>query len=246
MGRMIPSARGVLQGSLQGSTQDRLFAVPGGWQECRLELCGVPLRLTIPADPDRVLDSQVEAMHQGTLPDEAWPDPYWAALWSAATPTAEAVLRATWPPGTRVLELGCGAGLVGLAALVRGCRVTFSDSAPQATCLALENARQNGFPEAQAQLIDWYDPPAASYDVILASDVLYHCGSHGAILRTIDRLLTPDGICWIGDPGRYAAQAFHHAAAERFRVALRDRAGQELGVPSVGEFQLFVLRRGDR
>jgi len=227
------------------SAEDRLFELPGGWKDCPLDLGGVPLRLTIPADPNRVLDAQVAAMQAGDTADGALPDPYWAALWSAATPTAEAVLQADWPLGTQVLELGCGVGLVGLAALARGWSVTFSDYTPQATSVALENARQNGFSQAQSLLIDWHDPPSASYDVILASDVLYNRESHGFILRAIERLMSPAGVCWIGDPGRFVAREFFQAATDRYHVQLRDRHGHEFGVPHVGEFQLFVLRRRD-
>lgn len=227
-----------------------LFDIPGGWRDCELDICGVRLRLTIPADPDRVLDAQVEEMQAQiaetpTHADVGVPDPYWAALWSAATPTAEAVMDAPWPADTRILELGCGVGLVGLAALARGWRVTFSDYTPQALSVALHNARQNGYPHAESMVIDWHDPPVLSYDVLLASDVLYQRQSHGPLLRTIDRLLSPRGVCWIGDPGRYVARDFLHAADERFHVQLRDRDGRTFGVPHVGQFQLLVLWRRD-
>ncbi len=222
----------------------RLFEIPGGWKDCQLDFAGVQLRLTIPADPADVLDAQVAALQaRGAAEGAEPPDPYWAALWSAATPTAEAVLQAHWPPDTAVLELGCGVGLVGLAALVRGWHVTFSDYSPQAIRVALENARQNGFAQAESLLIDWHDPPSASYGVILASDVLYTCENHAPLLRTIERLMSPDGVCWIGDPGRLMAREFFQAATDRFHVQLRDRDGHGFGVPHVGEFQLLVLRR---
>jgi predicted nicotinamide N-methyase len=222
----------------------RLFEIPGGWRELTVEVCGAALRLTIPADPDSILDSHIAALAaSGSANDDELPDPYWATLWSAATPTAEAVMRAPWPSHTTVLELGCGVGLAGLAALVRGWQVTFSDCSPQAIELALENARQNGFPQAQGRLLDWRDPPTDTYDVLLASDVLYERQCHDGLLQTIDRLMAPQGLCWIGDPGRLVARRFFQAAGDRFHVQLRDRDGREFGVPHVGEFQLLVLRR---
>jgi ETFB lysine methyltransferase len=221
-----------------------LFDIPGGWRECELDIRGVRLRLTIPADPNRVLDAQVEAMQAGNADTDAeLPDPYWAALWSAATPTAEAVMEAAWPPGTRILELGCGVGLAGLAALARGWRVTFSDYTSQALRMALHNARQNGYLQAKSLVLDWHNPPAASYDVILASDVLYQRQSHAPLLHAIDRLLAPRGVCWIGDPGRYIVADFVRAAVDRYHVQLRDREGRTVDVPRVGRFQLVVLRR---
>ena len=104
----------------------RLFEIPGGWKDCQLDFAGVQLRLTIPADPADVLDCEVVALQaRGAAEGAEPPDPYWATLWSAATPTAEAVLQAHWPPDTSVLELGCGVGLVGLAG---SCAVGMSPS----------------------------------------------------------------------------------------------------------------------
>ena len=68
-------------------------------------------------------------------------------------------LQADWPPGTTVLELGCGVGLVGWR---RSSAVATSRSPitrRRRLRIALENARQNGFPQAQSLLIDWHDPP---------------------------------------------------------------------------------------
>ena len=224
------------------TSRGRLFDIPGGWQDCQVEVGRVRLRLTMPADPERLLDAQVPAMAAGDAADAELPDPYWATLWSAAAPTAAAVLQADWPPGTRVLELGCGIGLVGLAALVRGCDVTFSDYMSQAICIALENARQNGFPQARSLLLDWHDPPQATFDVLLASDVLYNLANHEPLLRAVEGLMSRDGVCWIGDPGRFVAREFLQAATDRFRVQLRDREGQTFYVPHAGEFQLLELR----
>ncbi len=112
-----------------------LFDVPGGWALRAITLAGRSFELILPADPDSVLESQLAADRSQAGEDRpaeadgATVDPYWAALWSAAIPTAEAVLRADWRCAERVLELGCGVGLVGLAALACGLQVTFSDCA---------------------------------------------------------------------------------------------------------------------
>ncbi|MFO7908104.1 MAG: methyltransferase domain-containing protein, partial [Pirellulaceae bacterium] len=170
-----------------------------------------------------------------------------AALWSSAAPTAEAVLRARWRGRERALEIGCGVGLVGLAALARGMQVTFSDHLPQAIQLALYNARRNGFSTAHGARLDWRDlpeaPPAQPYSVILASDILYHRGSHDPVLETVDRFLADDGVCWIGDPGRFNSREFLPAASRRFRVRLQDQEGNRVSVPRSAQYQMFVLQR---
>ena len=71
--------------------------------------------------------------------------PYWADLWPAARMLAKAILRETWTPGQRALEVGCGLGLPGIAALAMGLRVTFSDYDATALRFAADNARGQRF-----------------------------------------------------------------------------------------------------
>lgn len=52
------------------------------------------------------------------------------------------------PPGARVLDLGCGPGLVGLAALRRGAAVSLADVSAWAVEAARRTLAANGFPEA--------------------------------------------------------------------------------------------------
>jgi len=126
-------------------------------------------------------------------------------------------------------------------------RVTFSDHVAQAVELALKNARRNGFHDARGMELDWQHPPtldpAERYSVILASDILYNRANHDPILNMLDQLLAPDGVCWIGDPGRFNSREFLEAACQRYRVRLRDRDGNLFSVPHSGQFQMFVLRR---
>lgn len=224
------------------------FDVPGGWSMRMVDLAGRRFELLLPADPDRVLETQIE-IEQQDVADQQAADPYWAALWSSASPTAEAVLAADWTPRQAVLELGCGIGVVGLAALARGLCVTFSDHVAQAIDLALVNARRNGFHEARGVALDWHHPSLASsderYSIILASDVLYNRANHLPLLNTIDRFLAPGGVCWIGDPGRFNSREFLPVACDKFHVTLRDREGATFAVPVSGQFQIFVLQRAD-
>ena len=225
------------------------FDIPGGWMRRTVSIVDGSFDLVLPADPDCVLETLLDAAEsQGDDGAGVEPDPYWATLWSSATPTAEAVLLEDWRGDESVLEIGCGMGLVGLAALARGLQVTFSDYVPHAVQMALQNACRNGYPAARGLLLDWNRPSDAlanrRYSVILASDILYNCENHLAILNTIEQALAPDGVCWIGDPGRYHSRVFLQAASDRFRVRLCDREGDTFSVPLAGQYQMFVLRRG--
>src|SRR5437660_11567270 len=49
--------------------------------------------------------------------------PYWADLWPAARMLAKVIVRESWTPGIEALEVGCGLGLPGVAALSMGLKV---------------------------------------------------------------------------------------------------------------------------
>lgn len=220
------------------------FEVPGGWSRRLVQLGEQTFDMLLPTDPDYVLESHLE--NERREGPQAAQDPYWAALWSSCIPTAEMVLEEPWGGDEDAMELGCGAGLVGLAALARGLNVTFSDHEPYAIELALVNARRNGWGHARGEQLDWQAPAADSsrrYHVLLASDVLYHRANHIPLLESIECLLAADGVCWIGDPGRFHSGEFLQAAGKRFRVELLDRQRQSSSATRAGKFQLFVLRR---
>src|SRR4051812_25825489 len=97
--------------------------IPGGWTQRAFTLGGRSLSLTLPADPDAFLDDpEVHARH-----DRDGYMPYWSYLWPTSLETAAYVLQSTWTPGTEALEIGAGTGLTGLAGLLAGLDVTFSD-----------------------------------------------------------------------------------------------------------------------
>ena len=215
--------------------------IPGGWSEQEIALAGRMFRLLLPADPDRFLDELDESP---TAPQEL-SDPYWAKLWPAAYHLAEAMLAADFPPSSEILELGCGSGLAGLAALTRGYRVTFSDYVPMAVELALENAARNGL-EAQARgmVLDWRDPPPLEASVIIAADVLYERAKNPILVNLLEQILAPQGVAWFGDAGRSASGHFLELATARgFSVRLLDEHNRPVESPVVGRYQRFVVRR---
>lgn len=215
--------------------------LPGGWTQRMLHLGQHAFVLRVPADPDAVLEC-LEAAHPDARPH--YVDPYWARLWPAAEHLARAVIERPPAVGPRVLELGCGSGLVGIAALAAGRHVTFSDYVPLAVALALENAQSNGFPHAQGAVFDWRQPPPAEYDWIIGADLLYDRQNLMPLLALLDRMLAPAGQAWFGDAGRSPAAEFLQLAnAQGWSVALYDQADRAVLTPALGSYQRIVLRR---
>jgi predicted nicotinamide N-methyase len=198
--------------------------IPGGWKDEIVVVGGQRFHLQMPANPDAVF-SYLEAHPDAAA--ELGDDPYWTEVWPTAVRMAEDVVNAAWPPGLKAIELGCGIGLVGLAALARGMHVTLSDNSLFAVEIAVENARRNGFSAVEGLVLDWRTPPQRSYDVILASDVIYDVGLHRPLLATLQSLSHAGTEIWIGDCGRGASAAFLAEANQQWSVTTSDDGSAE-------------------
>jgi predicted nicotinamide N-methyase len=142
--------------------------------------------------------------------------PYWVDLWPAARMLAKWIVRQRWPEGIQALEVGCGLGLPGVAALSMGLRVTFSDCDSSALKFASRNARLNGFTAFDTLHMDWSHPPqGVLYPILLASDLLYEERNVAPLVALIDRLLTDDGICLLTDADRVPSETLRRLLSER-------------------------------
>lgn len=221
--------------TLRGYTVQR-FQVPVGTR------C---FTLLAPCEPERLLDDPRVAARFAE--DEYMP--YWATLWPAALVLADAV--ADWPlvpPGAaapRVLELGCGLGLVGLVAAARGCDVLVSDYDDDALAFACASARENGLPEPAARRVDWrHTYPDLRPDRIVAADVLYEARHLEPIARFVAAHLAPGGEALVSDANRSTADCFAAVAAAaglRSAVEARTRPGLTADRPAAG--RVFRLAR---
>lgn len=220
------------------SAFESLPPIAGGWatKDYRVGTCS--LTLTLPAQPDALLDDpEVLAAHEidGYMP-------YWGYLWPTSLETAAALLREAWPPNTTFLELGAGIGVSGLAALSAGLPVTFSDYDQQAVRLALFNARQNGFAAARGLMLDWRNPGREKFSLIVGCDVIYEVRNHAPILDVLEAMLDPNGVCWITDPGRHQADPFvQQAKARGFSVTLEQLAREPFPSRPAGVTHLWRL-----
>jgi predicted nicotinamide N-methyase len=215
--------------------------VPGGWSDREVWIGPFVFKLFTPTDPDELLS---HLQPPETASQAHFADPYWAKLWPAAPLLAEALVRNPPPKGTRVLELGCGSGLVGITALAVGLKVTFSDYVPLAVDLAIENAARNGFPNTAGMILDWKQPRAETFPLILAADVTYDRSNIDPLLDVLDRMLAPGGVAWFGDAGRGPAAEFLRRAMDRgWSVSLFDQTDRATIVPALGAYQRIVLSR---
>jgi predicted nicotinamide N-methyase len=136
--------------------------------------------------------------------------PYWADLWPSSLALAKEVFEnPLMIPGAKVLEIGCGLALPGIAAGMRGADVLLTDYLQEPLDFACRNWKLNLSSEPRSQILDWRNPdPGLSADLILASDVAYEKRSFDGLLNAFRTLLKPGGTILLSEPNRLMAKEF--------------------------------------
>lgn len=180
---------------------------------------GVPFELLRPRNADDLI-SEADYVADERLP-------YWADLWPSARALAAYILD-DHPCVGRMIELGCGLGLVTAAALRAGCDVLATDYYADALQFARLNAIHATGREPAVRHLDWSALPAAAdlgtFDLVVAADVLYEHRYSALVAKAIAHTLAPGGRALIADPGRIGAPAFfEQCQAMGLQVAATDR-----------------------
>jgi predicted nicotinamide N-methyase len=146
--------------------------------------------------------------------------PYWAECWPSSRVLAERVAREAGRK-RRALELGCGIGLVSLAAAQAGFRVLATDYYADALEFTLANAQRHGLRRVDTRRVDWRRLPddLGIFDVVAASDVLYEEPQVALIAATMAHALAPTGLGLLSDPGRRSLSALVEECDKRGMAA---------------------------
>ena len=170
--------------------------------------------------------------------------PYWADIWPSARALAEHIVGVR-PDSRRVLELGCGAGLVSVAAAMAGFDITATDYYEDALRFTALNVLVNTGVLIETRTADWRRFPhdIGRFDLVVASDVLYEREHATLVAAVIDRTLTGRGTALVADPGRLAAPDFVSECKERgMPAAILDRVPFEDGTQRQ-TIDLYEIRR---
>lgn len=183
-----------------------------GWplHETTIEVGAITLSLQL-IDQDYVIDRLVE--EDADLEQR---NPYFGLVWPSAIVLARQIEARTDLAGKRVLDIGCGPGLLGIVAARKGAHVTFLDLMPEGVALAKSNAARCGVDGAFV-CADIRDESRirGRFDLLIASDVLYERPLVAALLDALDQRLTPNGIALFSDPTRPTAHGFAHEVKHR-------------------------------
>lgn len=175
------------------------------------------------------LEDLVDA--QALLRDEHPPEPpYWAHLWTGSRVLAGLVANDIECRGRRAIDLGCGLGVAGVAAALRGARTVLVDHVLEAVRFAQENARLNACP-ADAAVIDLLRPGLRGrFDLGLAADVTYDPALQQALADFVRDHLAPGGALWCVESVRTTDRGFFEACRARgLAIETRELPTQEEG-----------------
>ncbi len=135
-------------------------------------------------------------------------------------------------PGQKILELGCGCGLVGLllaARLKDAAEFVLVDSNARAVDCARRGAELNGFHGLRVELADVFEPEAGSFDVVLGNPPYYaQRRIADYFIEVAARALRPGGELFLVT--KHGDEIEQLAAALQFQTETLHRRGYDISV----------------
>ena len=171
------------------------------------------MTVTRPVDTDALLDRAADDPEQNL--------PYWAELWpSGIALAAEILADPAMVANLDVLELGSGLGITAAVAVAAGAKLMATDYSAESLILTRLTSQRWCGAEPETLQINWRSPDTdllnghpAGYPVVLAADVLYERRDIDPLLELFDRVVAPDGVLWLAEPGRPPASIFLESAS---------------------------------
>ena len=190
-----------------------------------LALKGRHFRFFVPKSIDQFLD-----------PGDLFHDfPLWSKIWEASVILSDYLAGMRVDEEKRILEIGCGMGVVGVVASAFGHRVSMTEYNPDALNFARANARANlSADDAGIEIteLDWSKPRLEGvFDYIIGSEVIYKEKDYQSILKLFKTYLRPSGEIILAEGVRKTSMEFFRQMSELFDITaqkkiLRSRGGE--------------------
>jgi len=182
---------------------------------------------------------------EALLRDDTAEPPYWAHLWTGALTLAHYIEEHVDCLDLSVLDLGCGLGLTGIVAGLKGGHVTFADKESNALAFAVANARLNRCPSFDARVLDFtQDAPnvrddqgahgkvSQSFSLILGAEILYDRPTFPALVSFLRRHLASSGRAIFADARRTNTEEFYQQLTQaNLRWTREERQEREGTLP---------------
>lgn len=143
--------------------------------------------------------------------------------------------------GRRVLDVGCGDGVLACVMAARGAEVFGIDADPAMLAAARKRAADAGlrvtFLDGRLEHLPFADQ---AFDLVVAVTVLCFVGDAAGGIRELSRVLKPGGRLVIGELGRWSSWA----ALRRVRGWLGSKTWAAARFRTAGELQALVAQAG--
>jgi predicted nicotinamide N-methyase len=174
-----------------------------------------------------VRDLERHVDRERLLSDDGVEPPYWALVWAGARVLARHVVDNLECGDKAVLDVGCGLGLVALAAARKGARVTAVDREVAPIEFVLASAAANEI-AVDALVCDVVRGDLRRrFDFVLAADLLYERPEFDALAKALAGLVAPSGVVWVADAQRVDTAPFYDAAS-RAGLAIQEVCSAEV------------------
>ncbi|TWU44024.1 putative methyltransferase [Novipirellula aureliae] len=174
------------------------------WQWDDLSIANQPFRLAVASDPEGML---IEACERQDAGEKGVIDPFWATTWRAAA-GLDRYMDQIDLGGVPVLELGCGTGHAGIAAMLRGADVTLTDGVDDPLMLVRMSVWELRDRCTVQRLRFGLDRIDAKFPVVLGSDVTYLRSLWPELDKCLRDHLADGGQALLSDPYRIIANEF--------------------------------------
>ncbi|TWU20589.1 putative methyltransferase [Novipirellula galeiformis] len=198
----------IMNSDLENTTLDQLTSAVSekfAWKWDEISIADQPFKLAVASDPDAMLIDACERQDAG---EEGVIDPFWATTWRAAA-GLDRFLDQVEIKDTPVLELGCGTGHAGIAAMLRGAQVTLTDGVDDPLLLVRMSVWEQRDQCTIQRLRFGIDKiEDQSFPIILGSDVTYLRQLWPELDVCLRQHLAPGGQVLLSDPYRFIANEF--------------------------------------
>ena len=177
------------------------------------------IRLLKPSDVEELLNGQDPFSDNCTFP-------FWAKLWESSIVLAHLLVGLPAGEGKRLLELGAGLGLPGIAASVVGYDAVLTDSDQIILDFQQVSAAANGNQRIEHKLLDWTAPSQMEpFDLIAGAEVLANEEIVDPLLDICKNYLVKDGTIYLAhDIKRKCLPLFLRKAEKNFHVGSKKQS----------------------
>jgi predicted nicotinamide N-methyase len=154
--------------------------------------------------------------------------PFWVKIWEASVMMANFMASLKPEPGQRILELGAGLAVPGIAAAIGGHNVTVTDYEDEILDFVRVSSLVNECHEnVTTARLDWLDPDVeglGKFDIIIGSEILFHEKFFAPLYKVINSLIAENGIVFMAhNRERRSLAPFLKLCSEHFDIAAQKK-----------------------